>query len=79
MGGLEVSPERANRTRKARRRQEQRWAAKAGPVEVSFMEPANDTTAEEPDLPVVMPAEGAVNRVVPLTLTHEPPETGPRD
>jgi hypothetical protein len=34
MGGLEVSPERRKRETKKRKRQEERWAAKSGPVTV---------------------------------------------
>lgn len=35
-GGVEVSPARARRNAKARKRQEQRWARKCGPVTVRF-------------------------------------------
>jgi hypothetical protein len=36
MGGLEVTPARRKREAKRRKRQEQAWSAKAGPVTVTF-------------------------------------------
>jgi hypothetical protein len=36
MGGLEVSPDRARRAARRRRRQEKAWARKCGPVTVRF-------------------------------------------
>ena len=39
MGGLEESPERRKRRAKARRREEDRWAAKSGPVETLVRDP----------------------------------------
>jgi hypothetical protein len=36
MGGLEVTPPRRKLEAKRRKRQEQAWAAKAGPVTVTF-------------------------------------------
>lgn len=39
MGGLEKSPARRKRDAAKRRRQEERWAAKSGPV-VSYIDPS---------------------------------------
>jgi hypothetical protein len=36
MGGLEETPARKKRRAKARKREEQRWAAKSGPVTVYY-------------------------------------------
>jgi len=38
MGGLETSPKRRKRDREKRKRQEERWAAKSGPVIVKRIE-----------------------------------------
>lgn len=39
MGGLEETPERKTRRANARKWQEKRWAAKAGPVKVYYRDP----------------------------------------
>lgn len=39
MGGLVETPARKKRRAKARKAQEQRWAAKAGPVTVYYRDP----------------------------------------
>lgn len=39
MGGLETTPARKRRDAKKRKREEERWAAKASPVKVSFVDP----------------------------------------
>jgi hypothetical protein len=48
MGGLEVTPTRRKREAKRRKRQGQAWAAKAGPVTVTFdpslVKPSHDNT-----------------------------------
>jgi hypothetical protein len=48
LGGLEVTPDRRKREAKRRKRQEQAWAAKAGPVTVAFdpslVKPPTDTS-----------------------------------
>jgi hypothetical protein len=38
MGGLDSSPARRKRDRKERKREEERWAAKSGPVVVKRVE-----------------------------------------
>jgi hypothetical protein len=43
--GMEYSPARAKRKAAARKGQERRWAAKAGPVEVRKIEPKDAPTA----------------------------------
>jgi hypothetical protein len=48
MGGLEVAPARKKRREKQRRAQEQRWAAKAGPVKVYYRDPVSGEELERP-------------------------------
>ncbi len=48
MGGVEVSRERRKRDAKKRKRQEERWAAKSGPVTV-YRDPSVVKT--KPDAP----------------------------
>jgi hypothetical protein len=42
--GMEYSPARAKRKANARKRQDKRWEAKAGPVTVTFVDPATMPT-----------------------------------
>jgi hypothetical protein len=46
MGGLEETPARKKRGAKARKRQEERWAAKAGPVKVYYRDPVTGEEGE---------------------------------
>jgi hypothetical protein len=48
MGGLEETPARKKRRAKARKRQEERWAAKAGPVKVYYRKPVTGEEREGP-------------------------------
>jgi hypothetical protein len=48
MGGLEETPERKKRRAKARKKQEQRWAAKSGPVKVYYRDPVTGEEREQP-------------------------------
>jgi hypothetical protein len=48
MGGLEETPARKKRRAKARRRQEERWAAKAGTVEIYYRGPVSGEEGERP-------------------------------
>jgi hypothetical protein len=47
MGGLEETPERKKRRAKARKRQEKRWAAKAGPVKVYYRNPKSGEECDQ--------------------------------
>jgi hypothetical protein len=51
MNGLEVSAERRKRDAKLRRRQEERWAAKSGPVTVYYRETEAEGTATDTATP----------------------------
>jgi hypothetical protein len=48
MGGLEETPARKKRRTKARRREEQRWAAKAGPVTIYHRDSETGEEREPP-------------------------------
>jgi hypothetical protein len=48
MGGLEVTPARKKRRAKARKAEEQRWAAKAGPVKAYYRDPVTGEESEKP-------------------------------
>ena len=48
MGGLDETPERTKRRVKARKKQEQRWAAKSGPVKVYYRDPVTGEEREQP-------------------------------
>jgi hypothetical protein len=48
MGGLEETPARKKRRAKARKREEQRWAAKAGPMKVYYRDPATGDGRKQP-------------------------------
>jgi hypothetical protein len=48
MGGLEETPSRKKRRAKARKRKEQRWAAKAGPVTVYYRDSETGEEREQP-------------------------------
>jgi hypothetical protein len=48
MAGLDETPERQKEERKARRRQEERWAAKSGPVKVYHRDPKTGEEREGP-------------------------------
>jgi hypothetical protein len=50
IGGLSESPERKKRRAKARKRQEQRWAAKASPVKIYFQDPETRQEGEQPPI-----------------------------
>ena len=45
-GGMEYSPAKAKRRAAARKGQERRWAAKAGPVEVRKVDQTKDATTD---------------------------------
>ncbi len=47
-GGLEETPARKKRRAKARKRQEERWAAKSGPVTVYYRDPVTGEEREQP-------------------------------
>jgi hypothetical protein len=47
MGGLEETPERKKRHANARKKQEQRWAAKSGPVNVYYRDPVTGEEREQ--------------------------------
>jgi hypothetical protein len=48
MGGLEETPARKKRRAKVRKREEQRWAAKAGPVKVYYRDSETGEEREQP-------------------------------
>jgi hypothetical protein len=51
MGGLDESPGRKKRRAKARKRQEERWAAKAGPLKIYYRDPVTGEPREQPPAP----------------------------
>jgi len=51
MGGLDESPGRKKRRAKARKRQEERWAAKAGPLKIYYRDPVTGEEREQPPAP----------------------------
>jgi hypothetical protein len=48
MGGLEETPQKKKRRGKTRKRQEERWAAKSGPVKVYYRDPLTGEERPEP-------------------------------
>jgi hypothetical protein len=48
MGGIEETPARKKRRAKARKRQEQRWASKAGSMKVYYRDPVTGEERERP-------------------------------
>jgi hypothetical protein len=48
MGGLEETPARTKRRAKARKREEQRWAAKASPVTIHYRDPETGEERQHP-------------------------------
>jgi hypothetical protein len=48
MGWINEPPARKKRRAKARNAQEQRWAAKAGPVKVYYRDPVSGAESEQP-------------------------------
>jgi hypothetical protein len=48
MGGLDETPARTKRRAKARKKQEERWAAKSGPVKVYYRDPVTGEEREQP-------------------------------
>jgi hypothetical protein len=51
MGGLDESPGRKKRRAKAQKRQEERWAAKAGPLKIYYRDPVTGEEREQPPAP----------------------------
>jgi hypothetical protein len=45
---LEEAPDRKKRRAKVRKNEEQRWAAKAGPVKIYYRDPVTGEEREEP-------------------------------
>jgi hypothetical protein len=48
MGGIEETPGRKKARAKARKRQEERWAAKSSPVKVYYRDPVTGEEREQP-------------------------------
>jgi hypothetical protein len=51
MGWIKETPGRKKRRAKARKGQEERWAAKAGPLKVYYREPATGEERKQPPPP----------------------------